>query len=34
VSSIATRILEIRGPGDIVDYRGTYEEYLSSQGIQ
>ncbi|MGL4408308.1 ABC-F family ATPase [Zoogloea sp.] len=34
VSSIATRILEIRGPGDIVDYRGTYEEYLASQGIQ
>jgi ATPase subunit of ABC transporter with duplicated ATPase domains len=34
VSSIATRILEIRGPGDIVDYRGTYEEYLSSQGIE
>ena len=34
VSSIATRILEIRGPGDIVDYRGTYEEYLASQGIE
>ena len=34
VSSVATRILEIRGPGDIVDYRGTYEEYLSSQGIE
>ncbi|MCA0185258.1 MAG: ABC-F family ATPase [Proteobacteria bacterium] len=34
VSSIATRILEIRGPGEIIDYRGTYEEYLASQGIQ
>ena len=34
VSSIATRILEIRGPGVIVDYRGTYEEYLASQGIE
>ena len=34
VSSVATRILEIRGPGEIIDYRGTYEEYLSSQGIQ
>ena len=22
------------GPGDIVDYRGTYEEYLASQGIE
>ncbi|WP_079434360.1 ABC-F family ATPase [Zoogloea sp. LCSB751] len=34
VSSIATRILEIRGPGEIIDYRGTYEEYLASQGIE
>ncbi len=34
VSSVATRILEIRGPGEIIDYRGTYEEYLASQGIQ
>ena len=33
VSSLATRIIEIRQDGSIVDYRGTYEEYLSSQGI-
>ena len=33
VSSIATRILEIRD-GKIIDYKGNYEEYLSSQGIE
>ncbi len=34
VSSLATRIIEIKLDGDIIDYRGTYEEYLSSQGIE
>ena len=34
VSSIATRIPEIRAPARIIDYRGTHEEYLASQGIQ
>ena len=33
VSSLATRILEIRMDGTIVNYPGNYEEYLSSQGI-
>ena len=33
VSSLATRIVEIRLDGNIVDYRGTYEEYLQSQGL-
>lgn len=33
VDSLATRILEIKESGEIIDYRGTYEEYLSSQGI-
>ncbi|KAF7598649.1 MAG: ABC-F family ATPase [Candidatus Dactylopiibacterium carminicum] len=33
VDSLATRILEIKGDGKFVDYRGTYEEYLASQGI-
>jgi ATPase subunit of ABC transporter with duplicated ATPase domains len=32
VSSLATRILEIKD-GEIVDFRGNYEEYLQSQGI-
>jgi ATPase subunit of ABC transporter with duplicated ATPase domains len=34
VSSLATRIVEIRQDHKIVDYRGTYEEYLASQGIE
>ncbi len=33
VDSLATRILEIKQDGQIIDYRGTYEEYLHSQGI-
>jgi len=32
VSSLATRIIELT-PEGIVDYHGTYEEYLRSQGI-
>jgi ATPase subunit of ABC transporter with duplicated ATPase domains len=34
VSSLATRILDVKPGGQIVDYRGTYEEYLASQGIE
>ena len=33
VSSLATRILEIRMDGKHVNYLGTYEEYLASRGI-
>jgi ATPase subunit of ABC transporter with duplicated ATPase domains len=33
VSSLATRILEIRD-GEIIDFRGNYEEYLTSQGLE
>lgn len=32
VSSLATRIIEIT-PSGIVDFKGTYEDYLSNQGI-
>jgi len=32
VSSLATRIIEIKG-NKIVDFHGTYDEYLKSQGI-
>lgn len=34
VSSLATRIIEIKTDGQIVDYRGTYDEYLASQGLE
>ncbi len=33
VSSLATRILEVK-QGEIVDFRGSYDEYLASQGLQ
>jgi ATPase subunit of ABC transporter with duplicated ATPase domains len=33
VSSLATRVIEIKPDQRIVDYRGSYEEYLASQGI-
>jgi ATPase subunit of ABC transporter with duplicated ATPase domains len=34
VSSLATRILEIRQDGSYIDYRGTYDEYLHSLGVE
>jgi ATPase subunit of ABC transporter with duplicated ATPase domains len=39
VSSLATRIIELRPgeegkPAALFDYRGSYEEYLQSQGLQ
>jgi ATPase subunit of ABC transporter with duplicated ATPase domains len=33
VSSLATRILEIKD-GKIIDFQGSYEDYLTSQGIE
>ncbi len=33
VSSLATRVLEIKDD-TIIDYQGTYEQYLTSQGIE
>jgi len=34
VSTLATRVWEIQAGGAVVDYRGTYEEYLASRGIE
>ena len=34
VSGLATRILELRPDGTLSDFRGTYDEYLSAQGIE
>jgi ATPase subunit of ABC transporter with duplicated ATPase domains len=34
VGGLATRILELRTDGSIADFRGTYDEYLGSQGIE
>jgi len=33
VSSLATRVLEVKGDGSIIDYLGGYEDYLASQGV-
>jgi ATPase subunit of ABC transporter with duplicated ATPase domains len=34
VGGLATRILEMRPGGKIMDFRGTYDEYLKSQGLE
>ena len=33
VSGLATRVIEIMPDGQIIDYRGTYDEYLTSRGV-
>jgi ATPase subunit of ABC transporter with duplicated ATPase domains len=33
VSSLATRIIELKGQGQFNDFKGTYDEYLDSQGL-
>jgi len=33
VSSLATRVFEVKSDGRIVDYLGGYEDYLASQGV-
>jgi ATPase subunit of ABC transporter with duplicated ATPase domains len=33
VNAVATRILEVRGDGSVTDFKGTYDEYLTSQGL-
>ncbi|HMV21281.1 MAG TPA: ABC-F family ATPase [Rhodocyclaceae bacterium] len=34
VSSLSTRVFEVKGDGTVVDYLGGYEDYLASQGVQ
>jgi ATPase subunit of ABC transporter with duplicated ATPase domains len=34
VGGLATRIIELKSGGGIVDFRGTYDEYLKAQGIE
>ncbi len=34
VGSLATRIIEVKTGGKIADFKGTYDEYLKSQGIE
>jgi len=34
VSTIANRIIEVKGDGTVVNYQGSYEDYLASQGVE
>src|ERR1700678_2535493 len=34
VGGLATRILELKPGGKVVDFRGTYDEYLKAQGLE
>ncbi len=34
VGGLANRIIEVKAGGRIVDFKGTYDEYLKSQGIE
>ncbi len=33
VGGLATRIIEVRAGGKVLDFRGTYDEYLKTQGV-
>ncbi|WP_211945382.1 ABC-F family ATPase [Cupriavidus yeoncheonensis] len=33
INGLATRVIEVRTDGTLIDYLGTYDEYLQSQGI-
>lgn len=33
VNAVANRILEVRGDGTVSDFKGSYDEYLTSQGL-
>ncbi|MBU3724453.1 MAG: ABC-F family ATPase [Burkholderiaceae bacterium] len=33
VNAVAQRILEVRGDGTVTDFKGSYDEYLASQGL-
>jgi ATPase subunit of ABC transporter with duplicated ATPase domains len=33
VNAVATRVVEVHGDGRITDFKGSYDEYLTSQGL-
>jgi len=33
VSSLATRIIELKPGGEVVDFRGSYEDYLGRESL-
>jgi ATPase subunit of ABC transporter with duplicated ATPase domains len=34
VSSLATRILELKPGGEVIDFRGSYEDYLAGANLE
>jgi ATPase subunit of ABC transporter with duplicated ATPase domains len=34
VGGLATRMIELQPSGNIVDFTGTYDEYLEAQGLE
>ena len=34
VGGLATRIIELKADGRVADFKGTYDEYLRSQGVE
>ncbi len=34
VGSLATRVIEMKADGTVVDHRGTYDDYLATQGLE
>lgn len=33
IDNVATRIIEVKGDGTLADFKGDYESYLDSQGL-
>ena len=34
VNAIANRIIILKGDGSLVDFKGSYDDYLSSEGLE
>jgi ATPase subunit of ABC transporter with duplicated ATPase domains len=34
VNAVASRIWALRGDGTVLDFKGSYDEYLTSQGVE
>ena len=34
VNDIANRIIILKGDGSLIDFKGSYDDYLSSEGLE
>lgn len=34
VNAVANRIIIMRGDGSLIDFKGSYDDYLSSEGLE